>query len=549
MKKTCVGVVCVILQFTLSTTLHSARVDSRRVERAADLAKAAEAQLQTADSFEEYRQIAAQLEQAVDLNPKDFDSQRTLGWIYLDKLHDPHEAYPHLRIAAKGQPQNLDARKLLALASSQTGRTREAAREFEAASHLAPDDLWVRARLGREYAKLRRYDEAGVLYAEVLKADPANAEARLGQAELLAWQGQSRAPLDRLNQLVTEDPGNAEALTLRGDVLRWNWRLSEARDSYENAFAVVENHYGAKTGILEVERMGFSDVHGNGYYFKDNNDFERMSAGAGTRIHLADKIYLLADGAYWRFQNPGFEDVDRIDGSGGLEVNWSRWLQTRIQGGVFEYEDQSTEVSGRFSMKLSPTPNADFYGAAVYRQPFVSSMQTITSGLKEDLIGAGFDIRFGSRWSVQSALQLGRITDDNKWWQIKPQISYRLFGAPNRSATYVRIEYDYLSYDDRRTNYWTPETRHVASPVLDVSIPLGKGIRIAAVGKLPYVFDAEEFGWQAEGGPIIDIGSRVQLKASVIYASIPEDDDLSSTGFDQPPWSGYGGQLALTIRF
>jgi tetratricopeptide (TPR) repeat protein len=545
----CVILCWVCIQFSnVSISYASPEDDAAKKTDAAALAKSAEGKLSQARSPQDFQEAADILEQSVKLNRHDFMAQRTLGWIYLDKLHDPQTAYPHLVIAAEGQPQDLDSRKLLALACSQTGRTRKAASEFEQASLLKPDDLWIKANLGRSLAKLGRYDEANLIFADVLAKDPANIDARLGQAEVEAWHGRSAEALAILDQLIQENPQNVEALALRGDINRWNWRLTAARADYNQALGVVPDHYSATQGIIETERMGLSDIHASGYYFKDTTDFVRESVEGGVRVHLADKLYLLGRGAAWRFTNPGFEDKDRVDGFGGLEIDWARWLQTSVEAGVFDYRDGDSWAGGRAWLKLSPTRNVDLYAVASYRQPFVSSMATVINGLREDSIGVGADIRFNSRFSIQNALQLAKISDDNRWWEIKPQLSYRLFGVPDKYASFVRVEYDYLSYEEFRTDYWTPSARHVVSPILDICIPFSRHFQINATGKAPYVFDASKFGWQVEGGPTIDIANRVQLKGSAIYASIPEDKD-TAPGVQRPPWSGYGGQVSLLIRF
>jgi Flp pilus assembly protein TadD len=497
----------------------------------------------------EFQEAADILKKVIKVNRNDYVAQRTLGWIYLDKLHDPHAAYPHLVIAARGQPDDLDSRRLLGLACSQTGRTRQAAEEFARALKLKPDDVWVRANLGRSLAKLGRYEEANTHFTQALLADPTSVDAQLGRAEVEAWQGNLSNAMAILDPLLQANPRNAEALALRGDINRWNWRLTAAQDDYRQALSIAENDYNATVGLAEVEKLRKSYLHGGGYYFKDTSDFERASVNGGLRLRMADKVYLLGDAAGWRFKNPGIDEVERVDGFAGLEIDWARWLQTSAQFGAFEYRDGESETGGRGRLKLSPGRNADLYAAAAYRQPFVSSIATVLQGLTEDTVGGGLDLRLSSRVSVQGEVQLGRISDDNEWWQAKPQLSFRLWGSPNERATFLRVEYDYLTFSEVRTNYWTPDSRHVVSPVLDVCLPLGRHFQINVVAKAPYVFDASEFGWQMEGGPVFDINNRVQVKASYIYSSIPADRDVATATIPRPPWSGQGGQVSLLIRF
>ncbi len=65
--------------------------------------------------------------------------------------------------------------------------------------------------------------------------------------------------------------------------------------------------------------------------------------------------------------------------------------------------------------------------------------------------------------------------------------------------------------------------------MLDISIPICKKFQMVADSKAPYVFEQSEFGYQFEGGPVIDLFKNMQAKASYFYSSIPGD---------QGAWSG-----------
>ena len=147
------------------------------------------------------------------------------------------------------------------------------------------------------------------------------------------------------------------------------------------------------------------------------------------------------------------------------------------------------------------------------------------------------DIKLSPRVSLQNSLQLARISDRNTWWEEKPQLSYRLLRNP---LTFLRAEYEYLTYNHPRVDYWTPHHRHVVSPVFDTSLPLGKGIQITVDARAPYVFSQSKFGYQVAGGPTIDLFGRAQLKGSYIYSRIPGD---------QGAWSGHGWQASFQVPF
>src|SRR5437016_3605583 len=126
----------------------------KKAGEAAALAQQAETRLQQAASRQDFQEVAKLLNQAARLDRKNLDVQFKLGWVYLDKLHDPHAAYPHLAKVVASRPDDANATKLFALACSQTGHPRTAVAQFRRASLLQPDDLWVRANLGRSLARL-----------------------------------------------------------------------------------------------------------------------------------------------------------------------------------------------------------------------------------------------------------------------------------------------------------------------------------------------------------------------------------------------------------
>jgi len=533
--------VCALSSLTLlaadwSTVGQQSRASEPQFE-SAELVKQAKAKMEASDSPQTFQEAADILEEAVKRDPDNFDARLTLGWVYLDRLHEPDKAYRHLAKAAKLNPNDVNARKLCGLACSQTGRPRKAVREFSAAAQLEPNDLWIRAHLARSLARTGHLDEANQLYAEVLASEPTNTDARLGQAEIAAWRGHTDGPLDTLNQLANENPTNTEVLLLRGDVHRWNWDLTEAKRDYNLVSETDINSYPAKLGLAEAHWMGASGINLGAYYFKDKTDFTRENAQAGARVHIADEAYLIGNVAGWRFKNPGFSNIERRDADAGLEFHFARWIEITGEGTVYDYIKRDPVVGGRLSTKISPVTGTDIYLNAAYKQPFISSILTVQSALRQDTIGAGLDTKLAGRFSLQAEAQGARISDDNEWVEVKPALSYRLLDVPK---VFIRAEYDYLSYSESRTNYWSPHNRNTVGPVLDVSIPIGRCFQLNGVGKAPYVFDESKFGFQVEGGPVIDLFHHAQLKGSYYYSTIPGDEGA---------WSGHGWMASLIIRF
>ncbi len=523
---------------TAPATPDDARALGQQVD---DLTNQATEIMSSATSPDDYQRAAELLEKAVALDPMNMDTRLTLGWVYLDKLQRPHAAYPELEVVVKNRPDDVNARKLFALDCSETGRMRKAVAQFREAARLQPDDLWIKANLARSLARTGHWHEAEALYQEVLKVDPNNEEARLGEAELEAWKGRSAQPLEELSEIVKADPTNVEALVLMGDINRWNWRLTEARQDYQQALTVDTNAYGAATGLAQARQMGAPYGTLKAYQFTDDTDFSSSSAGVDAHLPLGDKVYFNGGADGWRFSNPGFETLYRIDGHLGLDVNWNRWLETMVEGESFNQlrylGQEKSFFGGQFSSKITPLNGTDLYLGGGLDQPFVSSMPTVTNGLKQSAAGGGLDTKIVGPFSVQNSYEWARISDGNHWWEDKPQLSMQLLDRP---ATYIRAQFDYLSYAQPNTNYFSPGNFHTLAPVFSTSLPLGSFFHFDVDASAPYVFGVGRFGYQLQGGPALNLGHWAEIKATGYDSHIP---------VSQVTWSGHGWQAFLRIFF
>jgi cytochrome c-type biogenesis protein CcmH/NrfG len=502
-----------------------------------DLAQAAQDKLQQATSHQDYEDAAALLKQAAKQNPTDYDVRLTLGWVYLDRLQEPEPAVVYLRDVVKHSPNDVNGRKLLGMAAMQTGRNGLAVENFRAASQLQPNDLWIKANLGRSLARQGNYGGASKIFDEVLKSDPNNADARLGQAEVAAWEGHSEIALQMLRTLKSENPTNVEVLTLMGDIHRWKWKLTEAKQDYQSALDVNSNNYAALNGMEQTKVVGSSEITGNAYYFDDTSHFLREDAGGSVRVGLTDQAYLVGSGDDWRFNSPGFNNIFRDDGSAGVDYHWTRWLETTASGTMFEYSDRDPVWGGQISAKVTPMTGLDIYTVVAGQQPFVNSIANVTNAMKQNSIGNGVDWKLWGPLSFQNSLQIARLSDGNKWWEEKPQLSWHIFHVPD---TYLRVEYDHLSFSHMDPFYWSPRNFDLITPVLDVGIPICHGFKLVLNGQVPYVSQASQWGYIFTAGPDIELWNRVHINVSYYQSYIPED---------QGTWSGKGGQASVSFRF
>ena len=79
---------------------------------------------------------ASLLEQAVSTDPANTAIRKAIGWLYLEKLDEPGKARAHLQLLLEVKPDDLGTRKLLALASSRSGRLDDAIRLYQTSWQL-----------------------------------------------------------------------------------------------------------------------------------------------------------------------------------------------------------------------------------------------------------------------------------------------------------------------------------------------------------------------------------------------------------------------------
>jgi hypothetical protein len=130
----------------------------------------------------------AVMEHRLAKSPDDFVARMNLGAVMLSRLN-PQGAVSMLEAAVRIDPNRVEARNMLGLALSQTGRTREAAAEFVAALKTRPDFLSARFNLAAVELKMGALDDAIGNLEVLAKAEPENETIRQRLADAVAARG------------------------------------------------------------------------------------------------------------------------------------------------------------------------------------------------------------------------------------------------------------------------------------------------------------------------------------------------------------------------
>jgi protein O-GlcNAc transferase len=157
-------------------------------------------------------------------------------------------------------PANLAALSGLADLHAQRGDHRSATELLIQAQELAPDDVEVAIRLGREQGRLTAYADAETTLGRALRLESQNAAARAELGIVLAKKGLYAAAIEELQRALDLDPRLARAQHHLGVCFNQLDRLDAAAESFERAVAAAPDddraHY--HLGIV-YDRKGMTE--------------------------------------------------------------------------------------------------------------------------------------------------------------------------------------------------------------------------------------------------------------------------------------------------
>jgi putative PEP-CTERM system TPR-repeat lipoprotein len=198
----------------------------------------------------DYPAASIQARNAVKAQPDSADARRLLGEALL-RANDPVAAESEFRRALELGGARDDVLPLLAQAMLAAGRAEALVREF---GGKPPADMAARAHfqasLGDAYSVLQRRDDAERAYREALAADGANANARLGLAQLDARAGRLDAATAATEAVIAADPKSAQAHALKSDILLSRRDRAGAKRALEQAVQADASYLPARYSLI-----------------------------------------------------------------------------------------------------------------------------------------------------------------------------------------------------------------------------------------------------------------------------------------------------------
>lgn len=500
-------------------------------------ADAALAAAYTSGRERDFAHAAAVLEAALRRTPGDLRRRKALGYLYLDKLHAPALAIPHLEQVVQAEPGDAAWWQLLARAQAGAGNPEASIQSHRRAAARAPRDVWSRYHLACALRAAGRGPEAESTFREALRIEPKNRYVRRELARCAYVSGNRQEAADLARELVAEDPRDADAHAVLGDVERSQWNFTAAGTEYQAALAADPSHALAQTGIREIRQEQRPEAK-LAYYTFDDTDGLRQS---GAFSHLS----MLLNGRWkasvsvnerW-FEQGARGTVNRFEAALGLNYRAFSTLQLAAGVSVFKTEQREEEVGASGALYYQPAKFADGWVSYRSTEPVNDSFTTAELAFSQNILSAGLNLRPAKSVLFSVTASTAEYSDDNTRRSALVSLGWTV---PLPASPVLRLEYEWLDYERSTSAYSSPDNYARFRPVLEFSPRLTDWLKLDLHGELSYVFDDEEWGTGVTAGFRVNKGDTIDLGVGYMEYAIPGG---------QSTWSGRGFKIDLSARF
>ncbi|MPZ45394.1 MAG: PEP-CTERM system TPR-repeat protein PrsT [Betaproteobacteria bacterium] len=196
-----------------------------------------------------------ELKSLLQEHPEHAESRLYLGLIY-SETGDYHGAEKELRRALELRIEPARVLPTLGKVLVLQGDARKVLAEISADATQEPEALaGILAARGLAHIALRQPGEARASFDKALALKTDHVDARLGNARLLAGEGNIEDALGEVDRALVTAPKSTEGLMLRADLFRAGRRMDDARSAY---LSVVENHPGHVEALLALTSLAIA---------------------------------------------------------------------------------------------------------------------------------------------------------------------------------------------------------------------------------------------------------------------------------------------------
>lgn len=194
---------------------------------------------------------ALQFEEALKIDPGDFEARRNLGLAYYH-LGRADEALAEYRTIAPPTPDSAALHYDIGLALDLAGRTPEAAGEYARAVELNPGDTEAHNNLGSALFRTGHPTDAVAQYGLALALSPNSARVHFNLAITLASMGGVQRAMGEYREALRIDPAYAEAHNNLGSLLEETGDTAGALAEYREAARIKPDYAMARANLARL---------------------------------------------------------------------------------------------------------------------------------------------------------------------------------------------------------------------------------------------------------------------------------------------------------
>ncbi|HLQ65682.1 MAG TPA: tetratricopeptide repeat protein [Candidatus Limnocylindrales bacterium] len=396
-----------------------------------------------------------------------------------------------LRAVLAANPQNLDARSLLARVLAWDRKYAESIAEYQRILREKPDDDFDRAGYARVLAWSGRANESVAQFRRASRSDSRDLEARVGYARALSWAGDLPGATMEYERILTVNPKYGDAWLGLATVARWRGAATASDRFVERAAANGADTAGVREERDAVRRatapsigLGWTTAHER-QYVDGAPDF--IIESTGPSAHARATIARSADVTVRATRLSQFErTVGPVAGTTlsydldmtvlRADVALLRHYPVQLAAGL----ETRTLAAGSPNV-LYPLAGDDHFfgwnarawwyagritpGAGARREYFplksTSGPPRILSG-SQTSVEADLGWQWCGRGSASAGLSQGTYSDDNQRSTVRAGAAYRVH--MKHPSTTVDYAVSHTGFDFASASYFTPleSVRHAA---------------------------------------------------------------------------------------
>jgi tetratricopeptide (TPR) repeat protein len=491
---------------------------------------ALEATAYTTQTQADYQAAADAMEKCSKVTPNN-DLERSVGFLWLDKLKNPAKAYPHLEIAYSLNPGDPGWGSLLAKAAGELDKTARQIQVLREVTTFHPDHSGSHIELAQALDKVGQHDQAGAEYAAALKLAPDDEGVLVPYARYLHARGRDADAKALADKVLQANPHSAGALEVEGDLHRSDWDLDQARAAYQQALAEDPESEAAKTGLTEIRRSQSPTLDTSYYYFKGTDHFMQQGLYNTLSLATSNHIYESASFNTGYFRDNSTKSPSVIRYQEGISIEDRVDNVVSIRAGLGAFQQPNKEAFG-FDLGVTWKPTNQLWIDATYRteDPVTDSMYTVANGLSQDILGVTGGYQFDDDLALKFAASRSEYSDNNIRQFIHIEPAYTVW-----RATQLRVgaEYETVRYSVTIPGAGGLEWYQTYGPVLEAEPHLTSWLWVHGRAEFPYVESARKWGTNLSANLVLHLDDHLEAKVGAFYVSVPESiSSYSGSGFD-----------------